>query len=324
VGYLAHVLCDPFPSYTDKARAIFTWCHHNIAYDVEGFFGNCIPRGQSPSEMIFSGKAVCEGYAKVFEAVANRGGLESLLVSGHGKGYGFAPVQEGQPPPPKKATGHAWNVVRIDDGEWKLLDPCWGAGHLGPNNSYCKAFSPEQFYLPNDLFGMKHYPSNNRHFYRKDGRIPSWEEYIMGPSQGEPATWFGDATAEGLSEWNFTPRAKNIPVGDGTETVRFQFSKVCEHWDPVRNGRGKQMLFLLKILNGPDGGDDMIPLDTDGFWFWVDVPARELGRPGQSISLFGLQTLGDGSARGVGKEEFLNKKGSYAMSWIGIAAWDLV
>lgn len=32
VGYLASVLCEPFPSPTDKARAIFTWCHHNIAY----------------------------------------------------------------------------------------------------------------------------------------------------------------------------------------------------------------------------------------------------------------------------------------------------
>jgi hypothetical protein len=32
VGYLASVLCGPFPSPTDKARAIFTWCHHNIAY----------------------------------------------------------------------------------------------------------------------------------------------------------------------------------------------------------------------------------------------------------------------------------------------------
>lgn len=45
VGYLASVLCGPFPSPTDKARAIFTWCHHNIAYvcaPASRFFFPCI------------------------------------------------------------------------------------------------------------------------------------------------------------------------------------------------------------------------------------------------------------------------------------------
>lgn len=104
VGYLAQVLCGSFPSPTDKARAIFTWCHHNIAYDVEGFFGGCITRG-SPSETIFSGKAVCEGYARVYESIAVRAGLECIVVGGHGKGYGYTPLTKDAPVPPRDASG---------------------------------------------------------------------------------------------------------------------------------------------------------------------------------------------------------------------------
>ncbi|KAL1861423.1 hypothetical protein VTK73DRAFT_7115 [Phialemonium thermophilum] len=182
------------------------------------------------------------------------------------------------------------------------------------------------FYLPNEIFGLKHFPEDSRHFYRGDGRIPTWEEYIVGPLHGaEQATWYGSATEEGLNEFTFSPREKHISVRGGRdEVVRFQFSKICEHWDPERNGKGKQYLFMMKI-NGLDGRkDDLVPLDHDGFWWWVDIPARDLGAPGQKISLFALDTLDGQPARGVTKEEFLRKKGRCGMSWIGIAAWELV
>ncbi|KAK0718130.1 hypothetical protein B0T26DRAFT_711980 [Lasiosphaeria miniovina] len=322
VGYLAHVLCDPFPSHTDKARAIFTWCHHNIAYDVEGFFGGCIPRGQTTAEMIFSGKAVCEGYARVFEGVAKRAGLEVLVVVGHGKGYGFRPLAAGQPPPRRDPTGHAWNAVRIDGGEWKVIDACWGAGAVG-EGTYTKRFAPEMFYLSNELIGLKHFPSDRNHFFRSDGRIPSWEEYIVGPVKGEVATWYSGGSDEGLSEFTFSPREKKIPVRSG-EVVRFQFSKICEHWRPEQHGKGAQMLFAVQI-HGRDGrSDDMVCMETDGFWYWADIDAADLGTPGQMVSLFGFDTLDNQSARGVTKEEFLRKKGRCGYSLVGIAAWDLV
>lgn len=321
MGYLAQVLCGSFPSPTDKARAIFTWCHHNIAYDVEGFFGGCIARG-SPSETIFSGKAVCEGYARVYESIAKRAGLECIVVGGHGKGYGYTPLAKDAPVPPRDATGHAWNAVKIDNGEWKLLDACWGAGSVG-NQQYQKHFKPEMFTRPNDLFGLKHFPEDERHQFRSDGRAMSWAEYIVGPVRGEPAQWYGAATEEGLSEFTFSPRERHVPVHSG-EVVRFQFSKICEHWTPEKNGRGKPMLLMVKI-HGPDGRkDDLVPLDSDGFWWWADIPARDLGAPGQTISLYGLDTLNGQSARGVSKAEFLSKKGRCGMSWVGIAAWDLV
>lgn len=271
IGYLAHNLCTPFSSPTDKARAIFTWCHHNIDYDVQGFFAGCPARGTA-SETVFSGKAVCEGYARVYEAIAKRAGLECVVVGGHGKGFGFTPVKEGQPPPPRNPTGHAWNAVRIDGGFWKLIDPCWGAGHLD-GQAYKRQFSPGQFTMSNELFGWRHFPQDSRYFFRDDGRSPSWEEYVMGPTGGERAQWYGNTVEEGISEWNSSPAQKRIAVYSG-ENVRFQFAKLCEHWTAERNGRGKPRLLMMNI-HGVDGRkDDQVPLDSDGFWWWCDIPAR--------------------------------------------------
>lgn len=323
VGYLASVLCGPFPSATDKARAIFTWCHHNIAYNVEEFFGKCI-KGRNVEETIFHGKAVCQGYAEVYQAIAQRAGLQCVVVGGHGKGYGYKPLTRGEPPPPRNPSGHAWNAVCIDNGEWKLIDACWGAGSVG-DQQYHKQFKPQMFCLANELFGLKHFPQDDRYFFRNDGRIPTWEEYMIGPVRGEKAEFYGTATDEGISEFTFSPAEKHIPVYSG-EVLRFQFSKVCEHWVPERNGKGRSYLLLMKI-HGLDGRkEDIVPLETDGFWWWIDVPARDLGAPGQTIFLYALTTLNNRDARGVTKEEYYRAKGSggYSMSWAIYVKYELI
>ncbi|KAK4145799.1 uncharacterized protein C8A04DRAFT_10259 [Dichotomopilus funicola] len=324
IAHLAHVLCASFSSPTDKARAIFTWMHHNVVYDVHGLFNNCIPRGQTPTETIFSGKAVCEGYARVYEAISTRAGLQCVVVTGHGKGFGFNAVRKGQRPPPPDPTGHAWNSVRIDAGEWKLIDACWGAGALC-DGAYSQRFEPECFTMSNERFGTRHFPADSRHWYRQDGRALSWEEYILSPAGDEPAQWTGDATREGLDEGNFAPMQLRINVHGGDPVVRFQFGKVCEHWTSEKNGEGKPMLMALKI-GGPDGRkEDLVPLETDGkFWHYLDVNARDLGAPGQHVALIAFQTVDGQSARGMTKEEWLRKKGRCGFSYAYLVRWELV
>ena len=85
INWLAQQLTAPFTSDTDKARAIFTWEHHNIRYDVDAFFGNRL-QPSTPSSTIKMGLAVCEGYAGLFTALAAAAGLESVVICGHGKG----------------------------------------------------------------------------------------------------------------------------------------------------------------------------------------------------------------------------------------------
>lgn len=185
LSWLAHQLTFPFPSATDKARAIFTWLHHNINYDTVAFFGNNI-KPSTPASTIASGLAVCEGYAGLFAALGVKAGLEAIVVSGHGKGAGYQDPKPGQPLPGFKAS-HAWNAVRIDDGEWKLIDPCWGAGCLmNGQTSYTRRFEPRMFTMDNDEFGRRHYPTDKTMFFRNDGRAGiSWEEYLLNAGVGE-------------------------------------------------------------------------------------------------------------------------------------------
>ncbi|KAH7035709.1 uncharacterized protein B0I36DRAFT_318938 [Microdochium trichocladiopsis] len=322
IGYLANVLCGSFPSQTDKARAIFTWCHHNIAYDVEGFFGGCIQRG-TPEETIFRGKGVCSGYADVYKAIADRAGLQCLVVGGHGKGYGHTPLKDGEQPPAEMDSNHAWNAVVIDNNEWKLLDSCWGAGNVG-NQQYTKAFKPEEFTRTNEQFGLKHFPQDSAHHFRSDGTVPTWREYMLGPLGAEPVSWYGIGTGEGISEYTLEPKRKHISVYSG-ETVRFQVSKVCEHYDFARNGKGKPLLMLIDI-QGVDGRkEDYVPFQTDGFWWWVDIPARDLGAPGQKVGLRALSEVEGKDARGVTKEEYFSRIHHKKMTkWIYYCQWELV
>jgi transglutaminase-like putative cysteine protease len=85
IHWIARELTAPFTGPTDKARAIFTWLHHNIAYDARAFFGNNV-QGSTPASTMASGLAVCEGYAVLFNAMALAAGVESIVVTGHGKG----------------------------------------------------------------------------------------------------------------------------------------------------------------------------------------------------------------------------------------------
>ena len=199
IGWLAQQLTAPFPSHTNKARALFTWLHHNVAYDVVSFFNHNV-KPSTPQSTLTSGLAVCEGYAGLFAALAMKVGLEAYVVSGHGKGYGHSALKPGDPIPTYSA-GHAWNVVKIDDGQWKLIDCCWGAGTVnGPGQPYTKRFAPGHFTRSNDSFGLDHFPGDSKNQFRNDGRAVTWEEYITGNKDGCGAHFFaGFVGEEGLS-----------------------------------------------------------------------------------------------------------------------------
>jgi len=326
LDWLATQLTTPLSSPTDQARAIFTWLHHNISYDVVAFFNNNV-QPSTPASTLHSGLAVCEGYAGLFTALASKSGLESVVVSGHGKGFGFSTLPPSAPIP-AESTGHAWNAVKIDNGFWKLIDPCWGAGNVGGKGQpYNKHFSPRQFTMSNEEFGLRHYPANKSQFFRSDGRRVSWEEYIVGDTGGELVqVYSGVAEKEGVSETGFLPKYKKINISPSAHpgpTIRFQFSRVCEHWDPMRNGAGKPFLFILAI-HGIDGREDeYVFFETNGTFWWADVEPRRLGARGQTVSAYTVDSVGGMSGRGLTKEEWpiALRKG---VGFGGLAAWELI
>jgi hypothetical protein len=336
LSWLAHQLNAPFPSLTDKARCIFTWLHHNISYDVDAFFNNRL-QPSTPTSTLTTGLAVCEGYAGLFASLATHAGLQSQTLSGHGKGFGHVPLAPGAPLPPF-SSNHAWNVVLIDNGQWKLIDSCWGAGDVsGHGKPYNKYFKPQFFTMTNDEFGLKHYPTNKNQFYRDDGRpsIP-WEEYILtdlDKTNGvENVTVFSNVRENhGIGDHTFQPRGKTISVRQGGN-MHFQFSLLCPHWTIERTAKGLPYVFIL-IIHGIDGRkDDYIPFEhvrgrgpnSGGDYWSLDIETRMLGAPGQKLTLFAVTSFDGRDGRGLSTNEFRSKVGRCGMGFAGVAEWNLV
>ncbi|KAL1987382.1 hypothetical protein VTN96DRAFT_4098 [Rasamsonia emersonii] len=339
LAWLANQLTAPFPSPTDKARAIFTWLHYNIKYDVDSFFNHCV-QPSTPERTLATGLAVCEGYAGLFKTLATHAGLEALVISGHGKGYGHVQLAPGSPIPPFESN-HAWNVVKIDGGQWKLIDACWGAGAVqGKGKPYIHRFDPTNFTKSNDEFGLTHFPANKNHFYRDDGRPEiSWEEYILSdpdkPFGIEQPVVFGPAKEEnGISDRSFLPATRRISVHQ-PGPIRFQFSLICEHWTLTRHSKKSAPYLFLLMIHGIDGRqDDRIPFNHvpgsgpnggGDFWYVDIADPRTLGAPGQKLAIAAVTSFGSRQdARGLSLQEYRENVGRVGMAWSYMAEWELV
>ena len=107
----------------ERARAIYDWITLNIKYDnalldslTTPWVSKEILAAQSAENVLYNKRGVCEGYANLFNALAERMSLRSEMVSGAVK------QNDGQVP----RVGHAWNAVKIAQ-EWQLIDATWGA-----------------------------------------------------------------------------------------------------------------------------------------------------------------------------------------------------
>jgi hypothetical protein len=150
---LAAWLTAPCRSDEEKARVIFRWITGNIRYDVDAFFAGDPVSGDA-ADALKNKTGVCEGYAGLFAELARASGLEAASITGYAKGYGYAPGR-----PLGAVPNHAWNAVRIG-GRWRLLDCTWGAGYVGDDRSFHRAFDPHFFLTPPGEFIFDHFPED--------------------------------------------------------------------------------------------------------------------------------------------------------------------
>ncbi len=152
---LAAYLTSTTQSDREKARAIFRWVAANIDYDVKGL--NTARYGDlSPNGVLRRRTAVCEGYANLFDSLAEAAGLQAVTVSGYAKGMGYR-AGDGLAGPPD----HAWNAVKLD-GRWALIDCTWGAGLFYEGTGYRRKFDPYFFCTSPGDFLFTHFPENPR------------------------------------------------------------------------------------------------------------------------------------------------------------------
>lgn len=163
-----------FKNDTDKARAIFTWIATNVRYDMEAYNKAEAPIAYSfrtqeekiakqrkfKDDLAFktlkSKKAVCQGYAQLYESLAERVGLEAVVIPGTSKSL---LTHIGRQP---GASDHAWNAVNIN-GKWHLLDVTWGAGTVTGNPlAFAFRFNDGYFLTDPEIFVLNHYPDDEK------------------------------------------------------------------------------------------------------------------------------------------------------------------
>ncbi|KAK6336644.1 hypothetical protein TWF718_009440 [Orbilia javanica] len=302
VQRLALDLTRNFGSDTDKARVLFTWLHHNVRYDIEAFFNNNVQRS-TPASTLRTGLAVCEGFAGLFAAMAMYSGLEAVVIGGHGKGYGWdGPSAK---PVPSSPSGHAWNAVRIDDGVWQTIDPCWGAGYLC-GTEYKQVFSPHHFTNTNEEFRKTHFPENpNQQFCAQPITFREYWFMEEGPmlysTFSEPDYDYGRYTVEpGVG--NLQPRTR----------YRFRITGACEH-------KGATSDWVLLINNGKKEEQGVMMPDGRGGL----VADMTTGGPSSTITISALTVFNDQSAKGLTIDRWNNKRGANSWSFSGLCKWNV-
>ena len=175
---LTQSLTSPYSDKLSKVRSIFIWITDHIRYDWK-FFNKDeeieIPEcksGQDCDEVLANwekkylatilrkGKAISDGYARLFTRMCDIAGLEAATINGHTKTKLY---QIGNAGP----VNHSWNVIWLDT-TWHLLDATWSAGYTtedentGKLNDFVKQYNDYYFLTPFAEFSRNHFPQYTR------------------------------------------------------------------------------------------------------------------------------------------------------------------
>lgn len=135
----------------EKARIIFAWLAHHIAYDFKSFNSNRSSNCQ-PTYVLQTRTSVCQGYANLFTALATRMNLSARTIIGYGKTGRLRNEDLA------KDTNHAWNCY-LSNGTWRLIDATWGAGSI-ISNAFKQEYDPFWFDTSPTSFVFSHLPES--------------------------------------------------------------------------------------------------------------------------------------------------------------------
>lgn len=182
VDRLAGRVNADFKTEEEKARALFTWIASNIKYDYpkrdrivnkdSTTMNLYLSDDKAALKTLVQRKGVCQDYAVLFKVLAEKIGLEAVVVSGFAKNevedIGITPLE----------ANHAWNAVKIA-GEWKLLDATWGAGAISFGGNSKPVFELNDGYFFSDpvKFSLNHFPEDKAWLFADT----TFEEYIQSP-----------------------------------------------------------------------------------------------------------------------------------------------
>lgn len=147
IGSLVKFIEINFKDEEFKCRAIYKWIANTIEYDLNSMYtiNLKVKKDEIVAAAIRDKKAICMGYAYVFDTICKLSGIKSEVIVGSTRQSWF--------PEP---TGHAWNSVRINE-KWYLVDPTWGSGAI-LNKKFVKKLNDKYFLASGLSLRASHHP----------------------------------------------------------------------------------------------------------------------------------------------------------------------
>lgn len=137
----------------DRAWLVYRWVTHHFKHDSRLASRIGDPEKRSLEELYQLAGGSCAVYANVIQRLMMRAGLEVKTIYGIAKGGVATSMLNGKP------VNHVWNAIRVD-GEWKLIDATWGAGHVG-RNGFQREQSDLFFLIPPNLAVLSHFDASD-------------------------------------------------------------------------------------------------------------------------------------------------------------------
>ena len=234
MGTINNVVSNKFTDKIDKARAIYYWIAHNIAYDIKAARNNSTIKN-TPADVLLYRKAVGIGFASLFQDMCSSADIRCLTVDG------FVKNNTQQIGEKDVEINHSWAVVQLGQSpeEWYYVDPAFGSGYT---NTDMKEFTPYYtdvyFFTEKETFNLQHYPDNEAW---KLGSAPkNKKDFFEMPLVKVSAMEFGIK--------KLSPDDGIIKTKPG-KSVKFSFTiKSSENITKVELGIGEKKKYRLKEI----------------------------------------------------------------------------
>lgn len=145
---LVNYLVEPARDEREKARSLYAWLAHAIAYDDDASREDR-RINRTIGDILRRRRGTCFDYSLLYAELCRRAGLRCVPVSGYSRPGLDALALPSTP-------NHSWNAVFLD-GQWQLIDPTWGAAP--GQDAFTAAFDADYFLTPPRLFILNHLPA---------------------------------------------------------------------------------------------------------------------------------------------------------------------
>ena len=162
---IANYIKGKFSSEESQIKAAYYYVISTVSYDVNHEFtvNLVISDDEMVSKTIATKKGVCIHYAKFFKDIITQLGYNCQVISGYTKKDNILADQS-----------HAWNAIKMKDGNWYVFDPTWDSG-FKQNGKFVRRLSSKyyktkplvmlQSHMPFDyMWQFLNYPISEQNF----------------------------------------------------------------------------------------------------------------------------------------------------------------